>query len=182
MSRHVKENAGFAISAGLILLLYGFYLGIGTYVDHGPFYVFLIHLFRWTVRIGGFVLIGVGIVCWSGRPFGLLLDAIASLLVGLTMAGCVVGWFFYEKGIEIYNIVALVVGIMLARSGYTNLLLYRELPKSTGERSDVTSVAPEPTLKISSSVLPKDGEPPPEEGYLAALSREKDDPPGKRRL
>ncbi len=180
MNRHAKDNAGFSLTAGLILLAFGFYFGIGSYIDHGPFYVFLIHLFRWTVRLSGFAFLVIAGISWMGHRVGLLLDAIVSALCGGVMVGCVIGWMFFERGLDLINVVSVLLGLMLLRSGYTNLLVFRESASDPGRPRGAFPTIVQQPLNISSTVLPKEGEPPPPEGYLAALAKEKDDPPNSR--
>lgn len=176
MNRHAKENAGMAGFAGLVLIIYGFgFGGIGVYTDHGAFYEFLIRLYNWTIRYGGFALLAAAGVCFTGLRIGLLIDAVVSGLIGGILVLCVGGWFFYERSFDVTNIVVVLIALMLLRSAYANFLLWNA---SAGERPPsrpAPSPSEAPPIHIASGVLPKEGEPPPPEGYLAALAREKEE-------
>lgn len=169
--------AGKAAFSGLFLLGISYFFGISAVVDHGPFYTFLFHLYKWTLRCAGALLLvaaGLGML----RPrVSLAMDAVVSGLAGALLAFCVVGWTVYEKSADLYNIVVALVALVLLREGYAGLALFKATLGENRPRHEPPP-PPEPVRVIASSVLPKVDEPPPEEGYLAALAKEQDDPPG----
>lgn len=175
MNRHASQNAGMAAFAGLILLVFGIWYPLSPAFKRGEFYEFLFDLFRWTLCIGGVSLLGVAVVCMMGRSIGLLLDAIVSGVVGILLLVCAVGWISYESGVDMTNIVVLLVSLMLLKEGYSNFNLWRVTAEAGPVPRAIVPPPEAPPVKIASGILPKDGEPPPPEGYLAALAREKDE-------
>ncbi|MBK8269533.1 MAG: hypothetical protein IPK83_15015 [Planctomycetes bacterium] len=178
MNRHASQNAGMAAFAGLILLVFGiWYLRhpMSPAFKRGEFYEFLFVLFRWTLCIGGVSLLGVAVICMIGKSIGLLLDAIVSGLVGILLLVCAVGWICYESSVDLTNIVVLLVSLMLLKEGYANFNLWRVTAEAGLVPRAVVPRPEAPPVKIASGILPKEGEPPPPEGYLAALAKEKDE-------
>jgi len=174
-------SAGPAAFAGLLMLFYAWYTGGWVYAaDASQFFVFTLHLFDWMLLIGGIAMIVVAVVCYLGARIGLLLEAIVSGLCGLIMITCAGTWAI--NGSMGLNTMLIGFFSLTFLSGAGSAWRMYAGTSSKGGRSAVrvsTPVAPAapPTphpASRASSVLPKDGEPPPEEGYLAALSREKD--------
>ncbi len=95
------------------------------------------------------------------------------------MVACALFWTVQEKSADLQNILILIFGAMFVRSGLVSLSIYRR-----GSANRVNGVVQEVAVpkveaihpaSIRPSSLPTDGEPP--EGYLAALSKEKDESP-----
>ncbi len=169
--------SGKSAFSGLFLLGIGYFFAISAVVDYGPFYTFLVHLFNWTLRAAGALLLAAaGLGMFKPRA-GLTMDAVVSGLAGALLVVCVVGWTVFEKSADLYNIVIAFVALMLLRESYSGIMLFRTTPgEDRVQRRPLPP--PEPARVISSSVLPKVDEPPPEGGYLAALAKEQDDQPG----
>lgn len=196
MNEHAKQNAFFAGIAGLMMLGYAFGMGMSPRFDHGPVYAFSFNLFDWMLKIGGAALLIVAALCFSGRSIGMFLDAIVSKLCGIIMVGCAVCWTVYEGGLDLTNLLIGIFGVMFIKSAITNWRLYfsragtGEPIRRESERRWFSGAVLEPPkaqpppgprpihpASLQSEVLPKDDEPPPPEGYLAALAKEKEDPP-----
>ncbi|HWL95298.1 MAG TPA: hypothetical protein VNT79_17390 [Phycisphaerae bacterium] len=171
-----RENAGTAAFGGVILLILGSFFRIGFHAGHGPIYAFLIDLFNWSVPAAGALMLAAAALCFLGSRYGLILDAATSGVTGLILVACGVGWTVFEGKLDVYTVVVLLLAVMLLRESYsTGMNFWGHMPRSAGGKRVVEAMAPAPPVRINSSVLPKDGEPAPEEGYLAALARERDE-------
>ncbi len=193
MNAYAKENAFFTAVAGLVLLAYG-WLGGGLQGvhDRGPVYDASFVLFSIILKYGGAVMLAVGAWQYTGQSLSILADAIVSGLCGLTLFFCGITWIVMERSIAyLNNILVPVVSIFLMRNAAASFAAWRRAEKQgvVPRARPATSAAPraervEPAAppaphpaSLASSALPKDGEPPPDEGYLAALAREKQEPP-----
>lgn len=179
MNRYAKLNAPTVAFAGFLMLLYAFMGGGWVYpADANEFYVFTLSAFDWLLRIGGAAMLIVAAICYTGARIGLLLEVIVSGLCGLTMWMCAGTWLM-NGSVGINTILICVFGFLFLSAARSAWTMYRAGEGTTKPRvaaQPAAPVAPPPPHPASqaSSVLPKDGEPPPEEGYLAALSKEED--------
>lgn len=80
-----------AIGAGF-LLFFAFYLGSLRGVSASGAYNFSVGVFLWTLRLGGAALGLVAVALWLGLRPALLVDAIATALIGLALIGIGVVW------------------------------------------------------------------------------------------
>lgn len=193
MNRHARDNALWAGIAAALMLYYGW--GTGGWAipsDATAFYETTIRIFDWMLRIGGILLAVVAVLCFAGIRLALLMDAFVSGLCGLIMVACPAYWILND-GLGIQYLMYVVFGVMFlnaARGCWT--AFHASGPATAGTPSRRTGwfgvqplpapQAPPPPdpvhpASIHPESLPKDGEPPPPEGYLAALSKEKDEPP-----
>lgn len=173
---------------------FGFGYVMTPIFDHGEAYALSFTVFYGMLKIGGICLLLIAAVCWTGRPIALVLDAIVTTLCGLIMVGCAVCWTIFEKSMDLQNLLIFIVGIMFTRSGFANGSLFVRGEGAFEGKSGGKSWFGIPTLEppgaqeppvpevphpasLKSDALPGEGEPPPDEGYLAALSKEKDEPP-----
>lgn len=194
MNQYAKDNAVWTGLAALFMMFYGWFGGAWIYpASADALYILLFDVFDWMLKIGGGCLAIVAIVCFLGHRLGLLLDAIFSGICGLILAGCPAYWML-KGSVGFQNILFIVLGIFLVREACRSWSAYgsssHETKRESGEgrwfgiptleppRAQKPSI-PEPPhpASLKSDALPKDGEPPPEEGYLAALAKEKDEPP-----
>ena len=197
MNQHAKQNAFSVGIAAMVMIVYSVIHG-GFIPDPslGPFYETTIHAFNWMLRIGGAALAVVAVLSLAGWRGALMCDFLVSGLCGILMAGCGVYWTVQEKGFDIQNILILVFGVMFVRSALVSWSLFvpdeaaaggGESPKRGGwfgRKSTPAQGPQEPAqaepihpASIHPSSLPGEGEAPPEEGYLAALSKEDEEPP-----
>lgn len=201
MNQHARQNAFSVGIAAMVMLVYGFaFGGFGLAPDLGPFYETTIHVFNGMLKIGGVALAVVAVLSFAGWRAALLCDFLISGMCGIIMALCGVYWTVQERGFDLQNILILVFGIMFVRSALMSWSLFvpdmetsgvdsggGESPKrggwfgrkSTPAQGPQEPAQPEPIhpASIHPSSLPGEGEAPPEEGYLAALSREDEEPP-----
>jgi len=178
---YVKGHATTVALPGIVMLLYSQFGGRLAHMDeHGAIYNFSVDLFNYMLLIGSFAFFAIAAFCLTGRLIAMLSDAAVSFVCGGIMIACSIVWMISFKSILLNSIMFVVVGFILVRSGLGALDMYRRLivtaPDAT--TSSPPTVPQEPTAphpaSQASSALPKDGEPPPPEGYLAALSKEKD--------
>jgi len=177
----VKGHATTVALPGIVMLLYSQFSGRLAHMDeHGAIYNFCADLFNYMLLIGAFAFLAIAAFCLTGRLVAMLSDAAVSFICGGIMIACSIVWIVSFKSIPFNSIMFGIVGFILVRSGLGSLDMYRRLivtAPDAGTPSPPSApqepAAPHPASQASSA-LPKDGEPPPPEGYLAALSKEKD--------
>jgi|GEM_PF-1358780 len=197
MDQRAKQNAFSVGIAAMVMLIYGFaFGGFGVAPDLGPFYETTIHVFNGMLKIGGVALAIVAVLSLAGLRVALLCDFLISGMCGIIMAACGVYWTVQERSFDIQNLMILVFGVMFVRSALVSWSLFGTGEAAAGEGGTPTGggwfgrksaptqepqepVAPEPIhpASVHPSSLPGEGEAPPEEGYLAALSKEDEEPP-----
>ena len=182
----VRANAVSALIAAALMLYLGWMMGGWVYPDDaGVIYVKSLDIFDWMLRLGGIGMAIVAVLCFAGVRAGLLMEFIVSGVCGAIMAGCGVIWVF-GAGIGLTAMLALLSGIILLgaalragrayRATQAPAIGTREGAPRPGEHPAATgAVNPPHPASVASPVMPKAGEPQPEGGYLAALSKEKDD-------
>jgi len=201
MNEDVKQNAWHCGFSGLMMLAFAYWygaLGPSPELD-GAVYVRSFDVFNLTLRAGGALLLVAAGLSAAGIGVAALMEVIVSGLSGVLMLGCAVCWIVSEGGLGPIDLLALVLGLILAHAGIRSLGAYRAgmARRSVGtDRGRAASgelfgsgsahvskpTVPEPVhpASLASDALPKAGDAPPEEGYLAALSKEQDDPPSDR--
>lgn len=182
MNRYAKLNAPMVTLAGAVMLFWAWYTrgGWSYPASASAFFVFTLHAFDWMLLVGGAAMVTVGIVCFSGARIGLLLESIVSGICGVVMLVCAGTWLS-NGSLGPNTILIGFFGFTYVSGARSAWAMYRgsaATPGPPGVRvsAPVVPAAPPPPHPASqaSSALPKDGEPPPEEGYLAALAKEED--------
>ncbi|MCZ6817790.1 MAG: hypothetical protein O7F76_13975 [Planctomycetota bacterium] len=193
MNQHAKQNAVWAGIAALLMLYYGW--GTGGWLipaNSTAFFEATFNWFDWMLKIGGICMAVVAVLCFLGLRVALLIDVVVSGLCGSILILCPVYWMFIV-GPGLQNIVFVIFGGMFVNTARGCWTAYRESGGTVGTATrkqgglfgveplapPVTPPPPEPThpASIRPDALPKDDEPPPPEGFLAALAKEKDEPP-----
>ena len=176
---YVKGHAASAGLPGAVMLVY-WGLSSPIYYEGQTLSNFANTLFFGMLFVGGIALLLIAALCVSGRLVAILADAIVSFACGAVMIGCAAIWCL--KGIGIQDILFLIFGLMFCRNGLSCFDMYRRLIITAPEAKTASAIPSKPVAppvphpaSQASSALPKDGEPPPPEGYLAALGKEKDD-------
>ncbi len=194
----VRENVSSALLGAAILLGIGFYLRyIGLEgISRSSVYNFSVTGAVWTFLIGGFLMLGVALLCLTGQPWALLVDSLSSGLIGAALLACGAIWLFHS---DIQGIILLLVGLFDLNSAKSSWVGYRmataasrlaadsALMQDSGE-TDAPPVDPDakaralerlmstkqarPAVPAKVDVQHKD-EPPPD-GFLAELGREKE--------
>ena len=186
MNQHARDNAIWAGIAALLMLGYGWGMGgYSTASTYPPAYNFFIVLFNWTLKFGGVLLFVVAVVCVLGQRIGLLMDVFVSGMVGAIMvasAACWLGYGITGVGFDMMDLLTLIFGFMFLSAARGCWVSYQATGGPRRPAPLVPSIAPrapEPIhpASLHPDSLPKDGEPPPPDGYLAALAKEKDEPP-----
>ncbi len=207
MNEDVRQNAFFCGLSGVLMLGYAWVSTFAPFADiDAAIYIMSFDVFRLTLYAGGTSFLVVAGLCATGIGVAALLDSGVSSLSGVLMLACAVCWIGFEWRADdmFFNLLVLVFGLLLAQSGIRGLASYRATtsrrsaggsagrPASRslfGARDPVPPkpaapkpAAPEPVhpASLASSVLPNTHEAPPEEGYLAALSKEQDETPPER--
>lgn len=175
-----RQNAVQSAVTGLIMLLYGAYLTAtgwtGLVVD--DLYNLAVEVFKWTLKIGGGAMLVAAVLCFTGRRIGLLLDCLLSGTCGLIMVACAAIWLTRGKGIDLQDAVILIFGAIFIRAAWVSWSIFAEA-SAPSEAAATEPPAPEPIhpASIHPDVLPGEGEAPPPEGFLAAMSKDKNEPP-----
>jgi hypothetical protein len=173
---HSRPTAFNTAFAAVLMLLYGWLAGLEG-VSNNEIYNAAVDAFKWTLRLGGIAMLLAAIVCFAGLRIGLLLDALASAGSGAVMLVCVGIWFSQGSGFDLQDVVILLFSLLLIREAWISFRLFSD----TAAATEATTIHAEPIVPHPASVhppsLPSEGEPPPPEGYLSALAKEKDEPP-----
>lgn len=130
MSEHAKRNAAYTVFAGLILLAYG-WLHSFQGISDDAFHSATLHVFTWTLRIGGAALVLVAVVCYLGGHVGLLLDAIISILCGVAMGFCGVYWIITD-GFNLQYALYVLFGLIFAKASWASFRSYLSSPTADG--------------------------------------------------
>lgn len=187
-NQYARQNGFYALVASLLMLYYGFGPGLWSGFDHGQIYSASFHVFNWVLKGGGLCLLAVAAFSFTGSRLALLFDFLVTGVSGTLMALCAACWTIFERAVDLQNLLVLVFGAMFIRSALGSWSAYgaatRRIDDTAPGRREPASVPKaiaKPTPVHPASVhpksLPRHGEPPPEEGYLAALAREDEDPP-----
>jgi hypothetical protein len=121
--QRVRRNAAqILLPAGLALVLGWVFLGLPESVGTVPLYVLAILV--WTLRIGGIALLGVAAICRTGRPIGLLLDAIISSWFALALAAATVCLLAYNAT-DLNGYVFAVLALVYMRAAWA---LWKDYP------------------------------------------------------
>jgi len=148
-------------------------------ISASPFFNAMVAIFYWTLRVGGALMWVVAGICYLGSRAGLLADVIVTGTSGVIMV--VYGLSGITVGLGINQILAIVFGATLIHAARGSFAVYRISEKSQWPSAAVPSSAPVAApihpASIHPPTLPNEDEPPPPEGFLAALAREDDEPP-----
>ncbi len=184
MNHPARQNALWAGIGAMLMLYYGWRVGLqGTTPSN--FYNTTVDVFDWMLKFGGIGLAIVAVLCFVGQRVGLLLDVFVSGICGTIMILCAVYWLGYGlmhgSGVDLQDLLFLIFGGMFVSSARGCWTAYRTSAAAGGRQAVQTTVLSPPVAPVHpASVRPvslsEDGKPPPE-GYLAALAKEKDEPP-----
>ena len=181
MNENARRNAVQTAIAALLMLFYGWFVSPKG-VSEDAVYNFSVSLFCWMLRIGGILLAITAVICFAGQRVGLLLDFIVSGASGIIMivsAAYQIKCDVRDNAPIVQNILIVVFGVMFIRAASISFSLYsRSADESPGTAVAqlATPASPHPA-SIRSDALPGESEPPPADGYLAALSKESQTPP-----
>lgn len=183
MSQQARRNAGYAAIAGLVLLAYGLVTTPVFHVDEVSgteegyeLFNASLHVFYAMLRFGGGALILTAGLCFAGIRFGILVSGVITGLCGLIMLACG-GYWVSIDGWVLSDILYLLFGFIFVRDAYLTLSLFRMGEPVPAQAATPVYDEPPHPAGVHPESLPRDGEPPPADGYLAALSKEDEEPP-----
>ncbi|HKQ49193.1 MAG TPA: hypothetical protein VJZ71_14070 [Phycisphaerae bacterium] len=198
-----RQNALQAGVSALIMLIIGWAFAAKG-VSASTFYNTTVDVFFWSLRIGGIAMAISAALCAADFRIGLLVEAMTSALCGLLMTLIAVYWLVDAGGLDLQYLLYVIFGVGFITTTASALRSYRAIGSNGGQspryqtadearaggvfgvpsgggQSPHYMATPVAEAVHPASVrpasLPKEGEPPPPEGYLAALAKEKDEPP-----
>lgn len=178
MDNQPRQAASYTAVSGFVMLLYGAYLlnsGFSAAAGASAIYSLAVEVFKWTLLAGGLLLLLAAVICLAGHRNGLLLDAVVSGMSGIILVICAGIWMLKGKGFDIQDAVILIFGVILIREAAASWRSFgATVPAESPPVIPVVPESPHPA-SIHPDTLPIGEEPP--EGYLAALSKEKQEPP-----
>lgn len=181
MTDRIRAIAGQAVVAGLLMTFYGWFMS-GKGISSSTAYNTMVDVFYWMLRVGGPLLLVGAAICYTGMRAGALFDGIVTGVCGLVMIAYGISGLPTGVGVGLNNMLALIFGALFISSARRSLAIYghSRAESAPTERVAVQIARPvEPVhpASVHPDVMPGVEEPPPPDGYLAALSREKDEPP-----
>ena len=182
MDERARATGVHAGIAALLLPAYGWGMGgFGDLSSAGAAYAAAIAVFNAMLKFGGIAMAITAAICLAGKRVGLVVDAVVAGLCGIIMVGCSLIWLATGGGIDFQDIMILIFGGLFISGARRSWADYQS---AGGARAAVVAravtpkdpEAPHPaSIRPASLAGAEDTEPP--EGYLAALSKEKDEPP-----
>ena len=186
MYEPARRNAAYTLIVGLVLLLYAWMSNPVYSTELGSFYNATIDVFFWTLKIGGGAFVLIALLGFAGLRVAVLLDAFVSAVSGLVMLLCGAHWI-KETGFDLPRLLFVFFGVMFLRAAIGSISSFKggesiaPIAAGAAEPQAQAGGAPadEPAHPASEhpESLPAEGEPPPPDGYLAALSKDKTEPP-----
>jgi len=170
---YVIEIRGIAVwtaICGAFMLYYG--LREWESLLDSPLYAFAVHTWAWTLRIGGGAMLVIALLALTGMKIAARIDAVASVVVALMFAFTGVIFLFHGDN---DGILSLIFTAVFAHAGWRSWRLWMQIPISSPHDSGITQarhVIPNTDTDPSGRSATQAPEPPPPEGYLAALARE----------
>lgn len=160
------------------MLFFGWMYGAVGVTD-SEFYNAMVAVFYGALRFGGLLMLVVAGLCYFGVRAGLIVDVVVTGGCGLVMIAYGLAGLTPGVGIGTNNLLALIFGAVFLTAAHGSLRVYRGCDGRARPVGLAAPPAPEPVhpASIHPPSLPEADEPPPPEGYLAALSKEEDEPP-----
>ena len=169
-----RANAANTAFAAILMLLYGWYFSGATGLSKDPTYNAAVDVFPWALRGGGVLMLIAAIVSFMGLRVGLLIDSIATGLSGVALGACALVWLTKSPSIDVQDVVILVFSLILVRAAWIAWQMFSGPPARPAPPPPPDPIHP---ASLRPESLPKEGEPPPPDGYLSALAKEKEEPP-----
>lgn len=174
-----RSAGGSALLAGVLMLVVGFFFGLVGNSD-SQVYIHSVTVFNWMLRIGGGLLLAIGLLGLAGVRGVWLLDGLVSGLIGLGLAGIALIWLYFGdhfKGL----LVGFYAAMCLSSAGRC-WSAWQRMPAGPPPAVDPspTAISPPPADRLEHIAPPADDEPIPE-GFLAELGREARSGPAKPR-
>lgn len=176
MTEVTRSAASSPLLTGVVMLIVGFWLGLEGFSD-SAIYNTSVSLLVLGMKIGGFVMLAVAALYWTGVRMAWLIDTICLLVIGVLMIAVAVVWLIHTDWV--YGIVLMILGVMTTNSARRNWVCSAAsvtLPPSEAKNEvptakDETPIADKtPAVGIHEVQQPASEESPPE-GFLAELGR-----------
>jgi len=129
VAAQLRQTATSAFIAGVLMLLFGYYLYSGNYrgVTDSQVYNASVVVFVWTLLVGGAAMLLSAVLCLLQSRWALLFDAVATGSIGALLL--VIGVIqITSGGADLNTILMLVFGVMFLRSASISWGGYRDLP------------------------------------------------------
>lgn len=166
-----RANAWQSALPAVLMLYYGFFQETSG-ISNSELYNRSVTVFFVTLKLGGCALAVVAGLSALGLPLALAADGVLSIVCGALFVACGVIWALNS---DMQGLLLLLFGAMFLSSGRAAWTTYQQFSAvEPVEWADVNE--PEHPASKPSEALPRTDEPPPADGYLAALSREKSRP------
>lgn len=169
LARNAAGNSGFA---AVLMLFFGFYRWGSYGTSESALYNFSVPLLTWTLLVGGALLGAASLLSMRGMHGALALDAAVSALCGVIFLFVGLLWTWHD-GLG-FNSLLILFGVMYLRAARETWSFFRAPAEAVDAIPVATPVAPPPAA-VPDPALPAPHEPPPPDGYLAALGRAKRD-------
>lgn len=182
MDERARATGVHAAIGALLMLAYGWGMGGFSAVSSaGKVYLLAVDAFNAMLKFGGVAMAISAGVCLAGQRPGLLMDAIVSGLCGAIMIVCSLVWILSGGGFDIQDVFILIFGGLFLSGAKRSFVEYGLSAKVAARPATATSTVEAPSAPHPASIRPTSlgalGEEPPPDGYLAALSKEEDEPP-----
>jgi hypothetical protein len=124
-SEIVRRSTSNSLLEAALLLAVGFYLrwsGLQG-ISNSQLYNRSVDMVIWTFIVGGFLVLGTMLLCWTGRPWTLIVDGLVSALIGVSLLGCGIIWLSQS---DIQGILVVLFGLFdlsAARGSWGNYQL-----------------------------------------------------------
>lgn len=182
MDHRYRFIASQSLFAGALLTIYGWFLSARG-ISPSDTYNTIVDVFYWTLRVGGPLMLLAGAACFAGLRPGMFIDAAAAGICGVMMLVYALAGVFTGVGFGVNNLLALVFGVLFLSSARRSMEYYLSSRRAHANVEARPAREARPVFEavhpasVRPASLPAEGEPPPAEGYLAALARENEDPP-----
>ncbi|MGQ9650677.1 MAG: hypothetical protein ACUVXJ_11250 [Phycisphaerae bacterium] len=120
----VRGSTSGSLLEAVLLLAIGFYLrwsGLEG-ISRSRLYNWSVDVVVWTFLIGGFLILGVMLLCWTNRPWALIVDGLVNLLIGTALVGCGIIWLSHS---DIQGILILISGLLVLSAAKGSRANYR---------------------------------------------------------
>lgn len=170
----VRSHATSPLLPAALFFFFGWMQYIDTDSSLTDFYNFSVHWCNWSLRIGSILFLIAAVACYAGIAAGLLLDAVVTACCALMFLVVGANWSSYGF---VNGYLFVIFAFMFGTAARRSFQIWKSM-RGVPLPSDRTPPArPLHPAEIHPDVLPKADEPPPPEGYLARLAREKREAP-----
>lgn len=185
MYEPARRNAVNSLILGVVLVFYGF-LTSPVYLEGDVgIYNTTVDILFVVLRVGGLAFIIIAGLLFAGLRVALLFDVLTVGICGLALGACSLYWIALD-GPDVQELLYLVFAVLFLRAAHSSFGAYRrgtpgeQTPGAlTTDQTPSAAPASNPVhpASVHPETLPQEDQPPPPDGYLAALSKEKGESP-----